>query len=214
MFQLQDVKFKHILHIPQLKIRNGKITCILGESGSGKSTLLKLLNDLHSPDCGTILYQGKPLSSYDPITLRREIVMLGQTPPMFEGNVKDNLLIGLRFSGQEEKDDEVLSHALANVQLNKKLDDKIEVLSGGEKQRLALARIALMKPSVYLLDEPTSALDEQTAHTVMSQFLENAKKEHKTVIMITHLRSLAQDEADDIIEIDKEHRITRKELVK
>lgn len=214
MFQLQNVKYKHILHIPALPIREKKVTCIIGESGSGKTSLLTLLNDIHSPDCGSILYQGKPLSSYDPIMLRREIVMLGQTPPIFEGSVRDNLLIGLRFCEQEEKDDKELHLALSHVQLDKKLDEEADALSGGEKQRLALARLSLMNPNVYLLDEPTSALDEQTARSVMHQFLENAKLLQKTVIMITHSRTLVQEEADDIIEIDKEHRITRKEVVR
>ncbi|MBD2826941.1 ATP-binding cassette domain-containing protein, partial [Xenorhabdus sp. 5] len=82
MFILKDVIYKDILHIPYLQIQNEKITCIIGESGSGKSTLLRMLNDLQSPTSGTIEYNGKLISDYYPIQLRRDVVMLGQTPPI------------------------------------------------------------------------------------------------------------------------------------
>jgi putative ABC transport system ATP-binding protein len=214
MFTLQDVSYKDIIHIPELTIRKGRITCIIGESGSGKTTLLRMLNDMHSPDRGTIFYQDRPISSYSPVSLRREVVMLGQTPPIFEGNIKENLLIGLRFSEKPLAEDDELCNALQTVHLDKQLDDDAELLSGGEKQRLALARVLLMDPPVFLLDEPTSALDESTEHNVMKQFIQAAKEKKKTVIMITHSRTLAEEMADDTIEISKEHGITRKEAAR
>ena len=159
MFILKDVTYKDILHIPYLQIQKETITCIIGESGSGKSTLLRMLNDLQSPTSGTIEYNGKPISDYPPIQLRRDVVMLGQTPPIFDGTVKDNLLMGLRLSEKPSPSDDTLQNALTTVSLNKNLEDNAASLSGGEKQRLAFARIILMDPPVYLLDEPTSALD-------------------------------------------------------
>lgn len=170
MFILKDVTYKDILQIPYLEIHKEKITCIIGESGSGKSTLLRMLNDLQSPTSGSIHYKGAPISSYPPIHLRREVVMLGQTPPIFEKTVKDNLLIGLRFSEKPFPSDEQLQQALATVSLEKDLEDNASSLSGGEKQRLSLARVLLMDPPVYLLDEPTSALDADTEKRVMKQF--------------------------------------------
>ncbi|MDM5195961.1 ATP-binding cassette domain-containing protein [Bacillus hominis] len=213
MFILKDVTYKDILHIPYLQIQKEKITCIIGESGSGKSTLLRMLNDLQSPTSGTIEYNGKPIFDYPPIQLRRDVVMLGQTPPIFDGTVKDNLLMGLRLSEKNFPNDSTLRNALQTVNLDKQLEDNASSLSGGEKQRLSFARIILMDPPVYLLDEPTSALDSDTERRVMKQFTAIAKEKKKTVIFITHSQQLPEEIADDIIEISKANGVTRKEVL-
>ncbi|MDK7491330.1 ABC transporter ATP-binding protein [Bacillus paranthracis] len=213
MFILKDVTYKDILHIPYLQIQKEKITCIIGESGSGKSTLLRMLNDLQSPTSGTIEYNGKLISDYPPIQLRRDVVMLGQTPPIFDGTIKDNLLMGLRLSEKPFPNDDILQSALKVVSLEKSLEDNADSLSGGEKQRLAFARIVLMDPPVYLLDEPTSALDSDTERRVMKQFTMLAKEKKKTVIFITHSQQLPEEIADDIIEISKANGATRKEVL-
>ncbi|AQQ65621.1 MULTISPECIES: ABC transporter ATP-binding protein [Bacillus] len=213
MFILKNVIYKDILHIPYLQIQKEKITCIIGESGSGKSTLLRMLNDLQSPTSGTIEYNGKLISDYHPIQLRRDVVMLGQTPPIFDGTIKDNLLMGLRLSEKPFPNDDALRSALQTVSLDKQLEDSASSLSGGEKQRLAFARIVLMDPPVYLLDEPTSALDSDTERHVMKQFTELARKKKKTIIFITHSQQLPKEVADDIIEISKANGATRKEVL-
>ncbi|OOZ82193.1 ABC transporter ATP-binding protein [Bacillus cereus] len=213
MFILKDVTYKDILHIPYLQIQKEKITCIIGESGSGKSTLLRMLNDLQSPTSGTIEYNGKLISDYPPIQLRRDVVMLGQTPPIFDGTIKNNLLMGLRLSEKPFPNDDILQSALKIVSLEKNLEDNADSLSGGEKQRLAFARIVLMDPPVYLLDEPTSALDSDTERRVMKQFTMLAKEKKKTVIFITHSQQLPEEIADDIIEISKANGATRKEVL-
>ncbi|MDQ7234687.1 MULTISPECIES: ABC transporter ATP-binding protein [Bacillus] len=213
MFILKDVTYKDILHIPYLQIQKEKITCIIGESGSGKSTLLRMLNDLQSPTSGTIEYNGKLISDYPPIQLRRDVVMLGQTPPIFDGTIKDNLLMGLRLSEKNFPNDDILQSALKIVSLEKNLEDNANSLSGGEKQRLAFARIVLMDPPVYLLDEPTSALDSDTERRVMKQFTTLAREKNKTVIFITHSQQLPEEIADDIIEISKANGATRKDVL-
>ncbi|MCW1239324.1 ABC transporter ATP-binding protein [Bacillus pretiosus] len=213
MFILKDVTYKDILHIPYLQIQKEKITCIIGESGSGKSTLLRMLNDLQSPTSGTIKYNGILISDYPPIQLRRDVVMLGQTPPIFDGTIKDNLIMGLRFSEKPFPNDNALRSALTTVSLEKNLEDNADSLSGGEKQRLAFARIVLMDPPVYLLDEPTSALDSDTERRVMKQFTMLAREKKKTVIFITHSQQLPEEIADDIIEISKTNGATRKEVL-
>ncbi|MGG2935039.1 ABC transporter ATP-binding protein [Bacillus pacificus] len=213
MFILKDVTYKDILHIPYLQIQKEKITCIIGESGSGKSTLLRMLNDLQSPTSGIIECNGKLISDYPPIQLRRDVVMLGQTPPIFDGTIKDNLLMGLRLSEKPFPNDATLRSALTTVSLEKNLEDNADSLSGGEKQRLAFARIVLMDPPVYLLDEPTSALDSDTERRVMKQFTTLAREKNKTVIFITHSQQLPEEIADDIIEISKANGATRKEVL-
>lgn len=200
-FQLEQVKYKDILKIDKLQIPEAKITCIIGESGSGKTTLLRLLNNLISPDEGSIFYKGRNIEDIDPIQLRREVVMLPQNPTVFSGSVKDNLLIGLEFAEKDKVRDEVLSEILRSAQLDKPLSTIASTLSGGEKQRLALARIMLLEPEVILLDEPTSALDEGTEERVIESVVEFAKRKTGTLIMVVHSKSIAQRFADVVVTI-------------
>ncbi|MFP4697217.1 MAG: ATP-binding cassette domain-containing protein [Eubacteriales bacterium] len=203
MFKLKDVKYKDIIDIKHLNIKAHKITCIIGESGSGKTTILKLLNKLISPDNGFILYNNNSLDNINSIELRREIVMLSQNPAIFSGSIKDNLLIGLNFSQKPSISDNELNKVLSLIKLNKSLDEDSEKLSGGEKQRLALGRVILMKPEVLLLDEPSSALDEATEHMIIEALVNYTKDNNKTLIMVTHSKKVANSFSDEIIEIKK-----------
>ncbi|WP_299033387.1 ATP-binding cassette domain-containing protein [uncultured Anaerococcus sp.] len=199
MFELKNVKFLDVLDIPYLKIRKGKVTVITGPSGSGKSTLLKLLNKMLSPTSGNIYYKGTDLKEFDSIKLRREIPMLGQDVIRFRKNVKDNLLQGLIFQERDKVSDEILINALKAVGLDMKLDTDIESLSGGEMQRVAIARLLLLDSDVYLLDEPTSALDSATEDLVIKNFIE--KSQGKTIIYVTHSEKIANKYADRKIRI-------------
>lgn len=203
MFDLKNVRVDGILQIEQMKIPENQFTCILGPSGSGKSTLLRLLNDLTSPDEGEISFKNKLVSEIDPLHLRRTVVMVSQAPVIFEGSIEDNLQIGLSFSEKEAANVSELESMLKLFMLDKKLSDDAENLSGGEKQRLSWARSMLLDPEVFLLDEPTSALDEDTAHAVLTRFYQYAKRNSKTVIMITHSRELAELVAEQTIDMSR-----------
>lgn len=214
MFSLKEVKYKNILDIGNLDILQGKVTCIVGESGSGKTTLLRLLNKLISCDSGEILYNNQSINDLDSVKLRREVVMLSQSPAIFSENIKDNLLIGLKFSERPPVSDEKLYQILKIVNLDKELTEDAKKLSGGEKQRLALARVMLMEPEVLLLDEPSSALDENTEHVVIQSLVNYAKKNNKTLIMVTHSKKVATLFADQIIEVKKGRIVNKKEMQK
>jgi len=204
MFNFKNVKYKDVLDIKDLHIEKNKITCIVGESGSGKTTLLKLFNKLISPDKGEIKYMDKNLRDFDSVKLRREVVMLPQSPAIYEGSVKDNLLIGLKFSEKDEvTQEDSLMKILKEVSLNKNLQDNAEKMSGGEQQRLALGRIILLDPNVYLLDEPSSALDEETEYLVIEKMVDHVRKNNKTLIMVTHTKRIAEEFADNIVEVKK-----------
>lgn len=201
MFSLKNVKYKHILDIHDLTIKQYKVTCIIGESGSGKSTLLRLLNKLISCDNGEIYFSDQPFSTINSIDLRRKVVMLPQNPVIFSGTVRDNLLIGFKFAQKPVVDDTKLHQILSIVRLNKELSDDSDKLSGGEKQRLALGRVLLLDPEVFLLDEPSSALDEETERIIIEQLVAYTRKANKTLIMVTHSKQVAQTYSDQIIEI-------------
>lgn len=212
MFSLQKVKYKEILNVESLTIPDGKTTCIVGESGSGKTTLLRLLNNMISCDEGDITFKGTPLYNIDPVQLRRNVVMLPQAPVIFNGTVRDNLLIGLYFSEKPAVNDSKLYGALQMVNLNKKLDDNPEKLSGGEKQRLALARVILMEPEVFLLDEPSSSLDESTEQLIIEKLSEYCKEAGKTLVMVTHSPKLAEYFSNIVIRISNGRITEQKEV--
>jgi putative ABC transport system ATP-binding protein len=106
MFELTNVEYKDILKIDSLKINQSEITCIVGRSGGGKSTFLKLLNNMVSSDNGTIKFKGEEIINYNPIKLRREVLMLPQDPVIFSGNIRDNFSITLQYNDEYEMSDE------------------------------------------------------------------------------------------------------------
>ena len=203
LFQLNNVQYKKILDIPELNFPEAKISCIAGESGSGKSTLLRHLNAMNTANEGEIYYKGKELKEWDPIALRREVLMLPQNPPLFPGTIEDNLVIGFRFAERPFPAQEELKKILAEVNLPQSLHDNVENLSGGEKQRLGLARILLMEPEVTLLDEPSSALDEETESMVLKLCAASVRERGKTLIMVTHARKVMENLPDQLIILEK-----------
>lgn len=192
MYQLNDVRVQTILDIPALTIPSQAITCVTGESGSGKTTFLKLLNRLITPDAGSILYHDRPLSSYEPVELRRQVVMMSQEPLLFPGTLGDNLQAGLQFSEKPAAAKHALRGMLEYVKLEKPLETDPHKLSGGEKQRLALGRILLMNPAVLLLDEPSASLDDETEAFVIHQVVEFVRRNNSALVMVTHSKQLAQ----------------------
>lgn len=202
MFQLENVIYKQILHIEHAFIPEGKNTCIIGKSGSGKTTFTKLLNGLISPDSGEIYYKDEALSQLDLIELRRRVIMLQQTPSIYDGSIENNLQIGRKFSNLQEATNIEMKEALDKVHLHKELQTFSDELSGGEKQRLALARILLLNPEVIILDEPTSALDETTAHEMMEMVVQVGKEKGQTLIMITHSMTVVEAFGESIIEMN------------
>lgn len=202
MFELTNIKFKNILDIPSLVI-NRPITCIVGSSGSGKTTLLRMLNCLNVPDAGTIVYNGQELSKMDTIKLRRKVVMLGQTPVIYSGTIEDNLQIGLEFSKKLPASSSAMKEVLERVELNKTLTDNCTNLSGGEKQRLCLARVMLMDGETYLLDEPSAALDKETEQFIIDNFTSFVLENNKQLIMVTHSEQIAEKFPSSIIRIEK-----------
>lgn len=202
MFTLDNVRVGSILDIPHLEIAEGQVTCIVGRSGSGKTTLMKLLNRMITPDAGTIRYRGTPLEEIDPVDLRRRVVMLPQSPVMFDGSIRDNLQIGRTFSEQPPADEAILQRILDVLALGKDIDADAGTLSGGEKQRVALGRVLAMRPDAALLDEPSSALDKGTEREIIDRLVAGAKEYGVTLIIVTHAREIAERIADRLIEIE------------
>lgn len=201
MFEFHNVKFEDILKIENLTINSNEVTCIIGSSGSGKSTLLRLINKLISPTKGYISIDGEDIANIDSTTYRRRVPMLSQNPVTFPGTVRDNLLMGRKFQEKDLLSDQILKKALESVKLDKSLGEDIDNLSGGEAQRLTIARLMLCDSEVYLLDEPSSALDDLTEDFVIKTMVDMAREKNKTIIYVTHSKDMADKYSDKLIKI-------------
>src|SRR5699024_2931848 len=211
MLEIKNLVVKDVLEIKNLKQTYIMIS-IEGQSGSGKSTLLRLLNNLDDPTSGSIQFGDELITSIPPQTLRQKIVMVPQDPVMFDGTIRDNLLIGLKFSGSENVADDKLEETLELLWVDKDVDTKASELSGVEKQRVALGRVLLMeKAEVYLHDEASSDLYDQTCANVMKKFIETAKKHNKQMIMVTHDKRVSEKFADTVINMDQYSKQIKKE---
>jgi putative ABC transport system ATP-binding protein len=141
-----------------LAVCRGAIAVVAGPSGSGKSTLLRVANRLEVPSAGTVRLDGVDASSIDPRELRRRVGMVFQRPVLFAGTVRDNLHVA-----DGGADDVELAELLAQVGLSASFLDRVgDDLSGGEAQRVCIARALLTRPEVLLMDEPTSSLDPES----------------------------------------------------
>jgi len=153
----------------------------VGPSGAGKSSLLRLLNRLDEPTEGEVLFEGRDYRDILPRELRLKIGFLFQQPYVFPGTIADNVCFAAI------KDSEAVQSLLKQVGLkDKQGSDPVDMLSGGEKQRVALARLLATDPSVLLLDEPTSALDPTATRGIEELIWEIVARQCFTVIMVTH----------------------------
>ena len=173
-----------VLDVPELDIGKGELLAIVGPSGAGKSTLLRLLHFLEPPTNGTIAYRefapGYPL----PLPARRTIAMVFQRPELLHRSVGDNVRYGLRIRGME--DESRIREALSEVGLSAFADVPASTLSGGEVQRVALARVLVLRPDVLLLDEPTANLDPRNVALVEGVIQRMRAQANTTVVLVTH----------------------------
>jgi putative ABC transport system ATP-binding protein len=176
------------------------ITVVAGPSGAGKTTLLRLCNRLEVPDEGTVTYRGQSLDELDPLLLRRRVGMVFQRPTPFPGSVADNLAVAHPDAGADE-----LGTALERVALDPGLlGQDARTLSGGELQRMCLARTLVTGPETLLLDEPTSALDDQPKR-VFEDTARDLAAQGITIIWVTHDSAQARRVADRIYQLRDGH---------
>ena len=174
------------------------VTALFGPSGSGKSTVLRLCNRLEVPTAGRVSFDGQDVAELDPLRLRRQVGMVFQRPTPFPGTVRDNLLAAHPRASEAE-----LERALAGAALDGSwLDRDATALSGGEAQRVCVARTLVTRPQVLLLDEPTSALDEAAAITFEHTVLDLAR-DGIAVLWVSHDQSQVRRVADRVLRIER-----------
>ncbi len=178
---------KTVLRNINLDIGSSEFFTIVGPSGGGKTTLLRLLNGLTDIDSGELLYRSQNIFNGSVADLRREVGLVFQQPVMLAGTVQDNLLVRQRWDNTFTVSDDKLFAALENVELPRdRLLLDARSLSGGEQQRLALARTLLNEPQVLLLDEPTANMDPPLASQILNTFSHLRTELDITIIMVCH----------------------------
>lgn len=172
----------------------GVVTALVGPSGAGKSTLLRCLNRLLAPDTGRIALDGEDVAALEPCALRRRVGLVGQTPIMLPGSVRENLTYGLAAA-----DESLLVRALNEAGLDAAfLDRPAGELSGGERARVALARALTRGPEMLLLDEPTAALDAAASDHIAAT-LTTLARAGLGVVVATHDLPFAAALADRVV---------------
>lgn len=163
-------------------IPKGRLTVIAGASGSGKTSLLRLCNRLDVPTVGRILHEGEDLATIDPLRLRRRVGMVFQRPVLFPGTVADNLA-----AADPTATEAVMVETLRSTDLDGSFLDRAgDDLSGGESQRVCLARTLMCRPAVLLMDEPTASLHRAAART-LEETTRTLQQEHDVdVVWVTH----------------------------
>ena len=162
-----------------------EVLAVVGPSGAGKSSFLRLLNRLDEPTSGTVLVDGSDYRQIPPRDLRRRVGMVTQRPFLFPGTVADNLRFGA-LQRSEVLADSLVESLLSRVGLSGYASREITNLSGGEAQRVSLARALANSPEVLLMDEPTSALDESSKLEVESLIRDVIRDSRLTCVIVTH----------------------------
>lgn len=179
-------------------IESGERVAFFGPSGAGKSTLIRLLNRLDEPTSGTVLLEGQDYRQVPPRTLRRRLGLVMQQPFLFPGTVAENIRYGPAARGEDMSDDEI-EKLLAGVDLDGYASQDVSKLSGGEAQRVSLARTLANKPEVLLLDEPTSSLDDAAQREVEETILSVLESQQVTCILVSHDQRQVKRLADRVL---------------
>jgi putative ABC transport system ATP-binding protein len=168
-----------------LGVERGELLGVVGPSGSGKSSFLRLLNRLDEPTSGTVFLEGEDYRQIEPRELRRRVGMVTQRPFLFPGDVATNLRFGPSQRG-EALPEAKIAVLLDRVGLPGFAARHVANLSGGEQQRVSLARALANEPDVLLLDEPTSALDEKAKFGIEELMHDLVSESRLTSVLVTH----------------------------
>lgn len=191
---------KYVFRNISFDINDNEKLLIIGPSGCGKTTLIRCLNGLNKIDSGNIFLNGVKISNIDDVTLKSKVGMVFQNYNLFPHlSVRENVSLAPKLlkMGNEKEIDDLVKRLLSKVNIINKIDSYPSKLSGGEKQRVAIARTLATKPEVILLDEPTSALDPATINDFISLLNELSKT--TTIVVVSHEMDLIKSFADKVL---------------
>lgn len=206
ILKAENVCFQDLICYPPIGIKRGQATFICGESGCGKSTLLKLFSGVVSPSSGGITFDGRDLESYDPIELRKEVLLCAQGVYLFHQTIAENFNTFYDYRGLPRLRAERMQEYLRVCRIDFPLDTPCATMSGGERQRVFVAACLSLASKVLMLDEPTAALDDQTAQDLIHSLKEYCRAKGITLLVVCHNRLLAERYADELIILERRNK--------
>jgi len=196
---------KIILDIEEFELNRGEVLALIGPNGAGKSTFLRILNLLEKPSQGKVKIFGiVPTNNKQKHIFRRRMAMVFQEPLLFKSSVYDNVSYGLRIRKKNKNSikNKVLE-ALEKFGISHLINRQAGTLSGGEAQRVSLARALVLEPEILLLDEPFAALDQPTREELRNDLYKIIRRENQTTLHVTHDRNEALVISDNVAIINE-----------
>ena len=199
MLNIENLSFRYkggpdVLENVSFDVKDGSFLAILGNNGVGKSTLLKCFNKILTPQSGSVKLDGEERLKLPSRELAKRVAFVAQTVPITQMTVHDMVMLGRRPYmqwGFTERDHEIVHEAMDRLEISHLRGRFLSQLSGGERQKVMLARALAQQPKVLLLDEPTSALDIQNQYQVLEIVRDICDKDGITAILVIHELNLA-----------------------
>ena len=192
-----------VLQIEEFKLCQGDLHLLMGPNGSGKTTLLKILSLIDRDFEGSLYYKDKPVTNYPSLLeLRRKFGVIWQNPYFFKGSVAHNITLPLKLRKvDKEKRNEKLQDIAGKLEIESLLHRKCDQLSGGERQKVSIARALISDPDVLFVDEPTNNLDPENCQYFYALFPRLSEWDI-TILLITHDQKYSSYEADEITKLE------------
>lgn len=191
---------KLVLDIERLEIEKGKITGIIGPNGSGKSTLLNIIAGLDRSYSGTVTYDQQVINK----TIYSKMTLVSQKPYLFRRKVYDNIGYPLKIRNVNKAEmKKRISEVIDRLEIEELKDKKAHLLSGGESQKVSLARALVFKPELLLLDEPTSNIDPESIKILEREVVNFNRETGATIIIVTHNLEQSDRICDNIIYLER-----------
>ncbi|KPU26720.1 ABC transporter [Caloranaerobacter sp. TR13] len=187
---------KNILNISELKIKKGKVTGLIGQNGVGKTTLLNIVAGLDSDFNGVVKYDGKQLSK----SILKEMTIVFQRPKLLARSVYENIEYPLKLRKiPKHKRKKMVNEIMNRFEINYLKDAMATNLSGGESQKVSIARGMVFNPKLLILDEPTSNLDSKSVSIIEKEIVNMKREKGTTVIIVTHDPKQIEKICDEVI---------------
>ena len=178
---------RDVLKIDALDIKRGETLAVVGPNGAGKSTLLLALARLLKPTAGEVIFNGNQVARLDDLEYRRRISFVFQDPLLLDMTVEQNIALGLKFRKAPKEEIQVLVWKwIKQLEIESLAKRRASQLSGGEAQRVSLARAFVLEPELLLLDEPFAALDPPTRAKLLEDLSALLAEDHRTAVFVTH----------------------------
>ncbi|QTL98900.1 ATP-binding cassette domain-containing protein [Iocasia frigidifontis] len=192
-----------VLDISEITIKQGSIMVLMGPNGSGKTTLIKILSQLEEKNTGEIYYQGDKINKKDSLKMRRKIGFIWQKPLLYRGSVYDNIALGLKYRKMGKTDiQRRVNQVLARLKITDLKDKEAKKLSGGEQQKVSIARTLITEPGLIFIDEPNTSLDVESI-ALIEEIIKEEVKKGVGIVLVTHNFYQAKNLADEIILLRK-----------